>query len=243
MIHFVQQPDEFSCVAACVAMVSGAPVHDVLKLFPDSKGWSKKEELEALETLGCRSMQEELNQLHFGHAYIATVPSLNAEGGTHCVVIDATGDSYPVVHDPLKGVINKRFYYDYKSVNWGSLTRITGFPEELDPNFDLHFDLKFMWQIGLYASGAWTTDLFRMDEVRDLFISMERPLPKCLTDREYITSDSRIDILRRETKRVKNELDRIVGKISAVNEAFLNGEVLIKNKATLQLLSELFDEI
>jgi len=242
MIHFVKQPDEFSCVAACVAMVSGAPVNDILKLFPDSKGWSKKEELEALETLGCKSMQEEFNQLHFGFTYIATAPSLNIEGGMHCIVIDATGEGDPVVYDPLKDT-GLKFYDDYRSLSWGSLTRITGYSEDLDDSFDLLFDLKSTWEIGLYAAGVWKTDRFEIGDLRDLFISHKLPLPKCLTDREHVTSTSRIDTLKSELRRKNNDIDRIIGKLSAVQEVFLKGEILIKNKATLQLLSELFDEV
>ena len=49
--------------------------------------------------------------------YMVTVPSLNIEGGTHCIIV-TTFKGKEVVFDPQKGRKNKKFY----SNDWEGIT-------------------------------------------------------------------------------------------------------------------------
>ena len=103
-----QQPDGQTCGQTCLAMILGVPVADVVKVF-GRIGCSTRELYYALDrcALWWNALLYEYPMLH-GH-YIAMVPSLNIEAGTHYVVIrrDENGET---VFDPNRGREGKKFY-------------------------------------------------------------------------------------------------------------------------------------
>lgn len=103
-----QQPDNATCGQTCLAMILGHPVEDVLKIF-GRIGCSTRDMYYALDRCAVwwNAFLFEHTVLH-GH-YIAMVPSLNNEAGSHYVVIRRDDDG-ETVFDPNRGRDGKRFY-------------------------------------------------------------------------------------------------------------------------------------
>lgn len=105
------QPTPYSCNQTCLAMLLGAPVEKVLQAFPGvpPEGGMRQQDLfVALDRCGF-----EWNAFMFGTIicqgfYLASVPSLNFEGGAHTVLLEYA--QRLVVHDPNRGRAGKRFY-------------------------------------------------------------------------------------------------------------------------------------
>ena len=111
-IALVTQPTAESCVHACLAMVSGVDVQDIIKDLGDDNGLTDDELLAWL-------VRRHILPLEIGAArhvhpfpvqgiYLATVPSLNLQGRGHQIVIEANGDY--VVYDPNNGYKGREFY-------------------------------------------------------------------------------------------------------------------------------------
>lgn len=105
MIQFQQQPTKTSCMSACVAMVSGQPVEDVVQRwhesFHDKTSWLD----DALDFYKIPYFygSQRKGELLYGFVYFLTVPSLNIKGGLHQILMSLTADRGIEVFDPNKG--------------------------------------------------------------------------------------------------------------------------------------------
>jgi hypothetical protein len=123
--HIVQINDR-SCVAACLAMITGRSSKEVFDEFHDSYINGKTRLCDYLEK---HSIPFELKTIRDhvrpGTVYLLSVPSLNIRGGMHQVVLDTRGDIC-VVYDPAKGKEDK-FYYVYDNPKFTNQVSLRGF--------------------------------------------------------------------------------------------------------------------
>lgn len=111
------QPTGDTCMCTCLAMLSGLQAKVVIehcheKLFSGLITIEKC--MEALDIGFIPRMSHFNNRIEPGKVYLATVPSLNFEGGFHQILIDWTGDQYAVL-DPACGS-GKRYYTLHKEL-------------------------------------------------------------------------------------------------------------------------------
>ncbi|EIC84720.1 hypothetical protein [Serratia sp. M24T3] len=113
MITHQQQPTYNTCMCACIAMVVGLPVQEVIDKWHEHFHAGKGEWLDdALDYYG--------KQYFYGHPrkatitngfiYFLTVPSLNIEAGMHQVLCLALEGNGVTIYDPAKGRENARYY-------------------------------------------------------------------------------------------------------------------------------------
>lgn len=115
------QPCPVSCVATCLAMVSGKPASEIIERFHIKYRQGGLSLRQMLDELGVpfRSFDSaDEPALEWEGAYICTSPSLNIQGGTHQIIVEVTGENY-WVHDPVMGR-DERLYY----VKRGGVTSI-----------------------------------------------------------------------------------------------------------------------
>lgn len=112
-IKHVKQPTANTCVSACLAMLTGKPVEHVMEEFHDDyyNGW-KTTVYEYLVKNGVECIPYSGGgdeRVSPGNVYLATVASLNVPGSLHQIVMDLSDGKF-VIHDPIKGWGDKRFY-------------------------------------------------------------------------------------------------------------------------------------
>jgi hypothetical protein len=106
----VQQPTPFTCVHACIAMVTGKPVTEIIEKYGFEKGMSVDQQCAVLTMEGVPFIRYASSFLAWGRVFTVTVPSINIERSTHCVVLDMRDDQNPIIYDPCEGRDGKRFY-------------------------------------------------------------------------------------------------------------------------------------
>lgn len=118
----VQQPTSVTCVHACLAMVTGIPVDDLVERFGDH-GIGFDEKATVLVENGIWPVNTTFQPHPFSPCgvYIVGTCSLNLPGKMHCVVVEALPDGYKV-HDPNTGREGKAAYTD-DDVMSGDLSR------------------------------------------------------------------------------------------------------------------------
>jgi len=106
-----RQPDQKTCVSACIAMALGKPIEEVIEEFHGEYMARCCRASEYLSKKGmlCREIAMVDNTLMKGCMYILCVPSLNHQGGFH-VVLGDTRDGDVTVYDPQKGNEGKKYY-------------------------------------------------------------------------------------------------------------------------------------
>lgn len=122
-ITLVNQIDDCTCIPACMAMISGFKLEDVLHIMEDIRKppYSEHETMIGLVRLKVLPIQILGRVLKPFHLYMAMVPSLNAIGVIHAIVIDVR-DGNLKVFDPQNGRTDKKFYTDqYLPGNWCQL--------------------------------------------------------------------------------------------------------------------------
>ena len=116
----VNQIDDSTCAHACLSMVTGVPIRDVIETLGNSDGLDERHKMAFLihhailptqipGTLG--------HQFPLFGLYIVTAASLNRPGRLHSVVVHTCDDGH-VTYDPQhrrKG----RKYYPYKALSGG----------------------------------------------------------------------------------------------------------------------------
>lgn len=101
--QFVQQPTPRTCVHACLSMVTGVPVQELIDRFGD-RGLAIECEVAVLIENGIfPDMRFYIAPSFDKGFYLATAPSLNIPGGLHRVVVEVNEDYDFVVHDPNTG--------------------------------------------------------------------------------------------------------------------------------------------
>lgn len=107
-----QQPTFNTCMSACVAMVAGQPVDEVVKrwhqAFHDKTDWLD----DALDYYKIPYFygNQRRAELLYGFIYFLTVPSLNIVGGLHQILVSLTADRGIEVFDPVKGRPGSKYY-------------------------------------------------------------------------------------------------------------------------------------
>jgi len=111
-IKLVNQPTPTSCTSACLAMVTGLDVHDIIAEFHDDWHSQKTNPAEFLKSKGFEFVTNTnpfSNIMKWGKVYLLSVASLNIQGGLHHIIADMRGDQ-EVILDPNNGKDGKKFY-------------------------------------------------------------------------------------------------------------------------------------
>lgn len=109
-VRFVRQPTSATCVHACLSMVTGIPVADLIARFGDSE-LDFRQEATVLTENGIYPVPEPLclgDRLKRPGVYFLTVPSLNHPGAAHRVVC-RIGETARII-DPNRGNKGKKYY-------------------------------------------------------------------------------------------------------------------------------------
>ena len=110
-VKFVRQPSARTCVQACLSMVTGVPIADLIERLGD-RGLDRETETTILTEYGI--FPELLPVEHvwlFSGVYLMTVPSLNLLGHTHRIVVfeDGENDLWKL-YDPNRGRRGVRYH-------------------------------------------------------------------------------------------------------------------------------------
>lgn len=110
-IHFIQQTPEH-CVSACIAMLTGQSLQEVVDDFHNDLVIGSVSAADYLEQRGFkvnRSMTEDCKIIG-NTIYLILAPSLNLEAEMHCLVLDARIPEDVKVYDPNRGRHGCRYY-------------------------------------------------------------------------------------------------------------------------------------
>jgi hypothetical protein len=111
-IKHVTQPTPHSCVHACLSMVTGLSVHDLIARFSDDDGLDYPKTATVLTEMGIMPVSMPAITPHtmpICGAYFVSVPSLNLPGRSHQVVVNLEGEKW-VLYDPNDGYDGRKFY-------------------------------------------------------------------------------------------------------------------------------------
>ncbi len=100
-IQHVTQPSKHSCMAACLAMVTGLPVEYVRQRLPEPANADECTRFLAHHQVRTELLRED--QLWAGHLYIISLCSLNLPGQLHAAVLDWRDEQAPALYDPNFG--------------------------------------------------------------------------------------------------------------------------------------------
>lgn len=112
MLQHQTQPTFNTCMSACIAMVAGQPVDEVVarwhQSFHDKTDWLD----DALDYYKIPYFygSQRRAELLYGFIYFLTVPSLNITGGLHEILVSLTADRGIEVFDPVKGRPGAKHY-------------------------------------------------------------------------------------------------------------------------------------
>ncbi len=110
-VQHVQQPSPVTCVHACLSMVTGIPVNDLLDRF-GNHALDLETKITVLSEMGIHTTPVEgriTPQIPPG-VYFATFPSLNKTGKTHLCVIQCDGNEAQIF-DPNEGREGVKHYH------------------------------------------------------------------------------------------------------------------------------------
>ncbi|HHT1687825.1 TPA: hypothetical protein ACTYOT_006075 [Raoultella ornithinolytica] len=119
MLQHQQQPTFNTCMSACVAMVAGQPVDEVVQRwhqsFHDRTDWLD-DALDYYKIPYFYGSQRKA-ELLYGFIYFLTVPSLNIQGGLHQILMSLTAERGIEVFDPVMGRPGAKYYVYGKAEN------------------------------------------------------------------------------------------------------------------------------
>ncbi len=106
------------CVLACIAMACQASYEDLVTKYPECEknGTSYTRTVSIISELGIQYIMYSNPVIPDNRVLMVTVPSLNINGGNHCIVISTLNEEFNV-HDPAYGDGKKRYetIHDIKS--------------------------------------------------------------------------------------------------------------------------------
>ena len=108
-----KQIDDKTCTSACIAMLTGRSIEEIIKDFHEDFLDDKIYASSYLQAQGfkVRTYPSEVKNLVYGFVYLLAVPSLNIPGGLHSIIADIREkDKDPVIYDPQEGREGKKFY-------------------------------------------------------------------------------------------------------------------------------------
>lgn len=112
MIEHQMQPCPISCVTTCMAMIVGCPVSDLMGMHEEYHATNLSIR-QILDRLGIpfRSFDSADRQsLGDEGVFLASVPSLNIQGGMHQVIVEMLDDGDWRVCDPNQGRGDRLYY-------------------------------------------------------------------------------------------------------------------------------------
>lgn len=118
IIKHVKQKDDYTCGMACLAMVSEKTIHEVERIIGYRKGMSTEEMEQAIRSVGLLPNRQVYSTLFSDRVYIVSVPSLNAAGSSHFIVVCIDPEGRPIIFDPQKGREKQKFYTEKTLVSW-----------------------------------------------------------------------------------------------------------------------------
>lgn len=113
-VAHVTQPTPHTCAHACLSMVTGIPVQDLIDRF-GNHGVGDDVTLAVLTEMGIFPVVMPLSYydpMILSGVYMVTVPSLNMPGRNHSIVISVNDDGDFRVFDPNKGRADREYYDD-----------------------------------------------------------------------------------------------------------------------------------
>lgn len=122
-IQLINQPDDDSCVVACIAMITCMPFEMVRSLFK-SVPVSVEDECKVLSTLGVYAEYNRKIANWTNSVYLLTVPSLNCPGGLHEIVLIIDSQGLCKILDPQSGREGKKFYTRFSQCNYSYAFRM-----------------------------------------------------------------------------------------------------------------------
>lgn len=125
-IPLVQQVDKHSCAAACISMLTGESIRDIIEIYdPKGIGMGTEDIVHALYQFNITYIRYATLQPVWYRCYIASLPSLNIPNRMHSVIVDLRNPDNPMVLDPnfqRTGV--KSYTYELAEGNWGDLIEV-----------------------------------------------------------------------------------------------------------------------
>lgn len=118
MIEFQQQPTPNTCTSACLAMILGVPVQDVIDVF---HGAYVDGDTDASKFLNEAGIDHEIGnpfmKVNTAGLWLLCVPSLNIQAGNHNILYlmipapeSGEGFFYQYLFDPAKGREDRKYY-------------------------------------------------------------------------------------------------------------------------------------
>lgn len=121
-----QQPNYDTCTSACLAMVLGTKVDQVIAEFHED--WVNRES-DPARYLAAKGVAHAINCdpydncLNWGKLYLITVPSVNMQSSLHHILVDLRrGEDDVRVYDPNQGKQDKSYYV------WGERQETEQYP-------------------------------------------------------------------------------------------------------------------
>lgn len=130
ILTYQAQPTNDTCVSACIAMVLGVPVQEVIADFHNRLHHENVTLRDYLyERLLCPQsyLADEYVEFEDGYVYFATVPSLNTKGTFHQILFDCTGTKL-TIHDPNNDPDKLRYVLRYKDENLNAPLKENEYP-------------------------------------------------------------------------------------------------------------------
>ena len=124
-MRLVNQETNCDCVYACIAMVCGKTLNEVMKVARGKHALGQKEEFKLIAYFGYLPTLQLFEGLNKNGVYLVTVPSLNFEGGNHRIVITTAEMGEIKVYDPNKNRKDKKYYTKKTLRAWSQTTKIT----------------------------------------------------------------------------------------------------------------------
>ncbi len=116
LIQLVRQPTDVTCMQACLSMVTGVAIEDVIKETGGEGLYPSDEEAFLNKHLYGYWSPSTKGALMYGMYHLLTVPSLNLEACLHRIVAYAAPADNPdechlVLFDPNRGRQDKKYYH------------------------------------------------------------------------------------------------------------------------------------
>lgn len=133
-IHVIQ-PTAATCSHACLSMVTGVPIEDIIEEFPTTWGMTHRDVASWLVRHDIMPVSKDsngiTNPLGTRGSYIVTVASLNLKGRNHSVVVHVSEEGTTIL-DPNACKEGKEFY-PHNALTGG------------EPSLSSYTNVRYLW--------------------------------------------------------------------------------------------------
>lgn len=121
-MRLVKQTTDWDCAFACIAMVCGVSLDDVMDVAGVTRPPLLNEEMRIIAHFQCLPTQVLDSALYTNRVHIVTVPSLNFEALNHAIVLTTSDEGEDAkVYDPQNGRKDKKFYTQDNLKCWSNV--------------------------------------------------------------------------------------------------------------------------